>query len=364
MSIKCGIVGLPNIGKSTLFNALTNSLQAEAANYPFCTIEPNIGMVAVPDERLQKLAELNKSAKVIPTQIEFVDIAGLVKGASKGEGLGNKFLSHIREVDAICYVLRCFENADVVHVNGQVNPIQDAEIIETELLIADIESLLKQAKNTQKKLKQDKSAATKLQLIEETLKVLDNGQPARVLLNKNNAHYFKELNLLTTKPFLYICNIEEEAITGGTAMTQLMQKRAEEKNTESITICAHIEQEISNLSNAQDRQEFFQYLGIKESGLNKLIKSCYKLLGLQTFFTVGPKEAKAWIYKKGSNAQSAAGLIHTDLAKGFICAETISYLDFIQYGGEQEAKNNGCQRKEGRDYIVNDGDVMLFLFNV
>lgn len=364
MSIKCGIVGLPNVGKSTLFNALTNSLQAEAANYPFCTIEPNLGTVTVPDKRLQKLAELNNSKKIIPTQIEFVDIAGLVRGASKGEGLGNKFLAHIRGVDAICYVVRCFEDDDVIHVSGKVNPVTDAEVIETELILADIESLGKQLVTAQKKQKQDKSLAAKVILIEKLLAILDTGEPAVNLLTKSNESCFKELNLLTAKPFIYICNIKEEDIVTGNDMSRAMECVAHDKKTLSINICAQIEQEINDLKSDIDKTEFFEALGIKERGLNKLIASCYCLLNLQTFFTSSVQETRAWTLPVGMTARQAAGVIHTDFSRGFICAETISYQDYIRNGSEQEAKINGDQRKEGRDYIVCDGDILLFRFNV
>ncbi|WPX96227.1 redox-regulated ATPase YchF [Candidatus Bandiella euplotis] len=364
MESRFGIVGLPNVGKSTLFNALTNSHKANAANYPFCTIEPNVGIVAVPDFRLDKLAEVAGSKKIIPAQIEFVDIAGLVKGASKGEGLGNKFLSHIREVDAIVYMLRCFEDDDITHVEGNVDPIRDSEIIETELILSDIESLTKQLKNVEKKVKQDKLYAQQVELIGDILKVLNSGSPARLLVNDSNSQEIKKLNLLTSKPFFYICNVEEENVVNGNKFTELVKNKAAQQNSVSINISAKIEEEIANLDDEIDRREFLKEIGLEESGLNRAIKVGYKILNLNTYFTIGPKEAHAWTYKTGTTAQKAAGIIHTDFEKGFICAETISYDDYVKFNGEQGAKEVGKLRQEGREYIVQDGDIMLFRFNV
>ena len=364
MGLKCGIVGLPNVGKSTLFNALTSGFQANVANYPFCTIEPNIGVVAVPDIRLNKLAKIADSQRVIPTQIEFVDIAGLVKGANKGEGLGNKFLSHIREVDAIAYVLRCFENNDVTHVEGKIDPLKDSEIIETELILSDIASLNKQMANAEKKVRQDKAYAKQITLIEEILQILNTGKPAKLFINDDNQQEVKKLNLLTSKPFFYICNVEEESVLNGNEFTNFIESKAIAQNTISINISAKIEEEIANLSEENEKKEFLQSLGLQEGGLNKAIKAGYKILNLSTYFTVGPKETRAWTFKNSMNAQQVAGIIHTDFEKGFICAECISYSDYIKFNGEQGARRAGKLRQEGKDYIVQDGDVILFRFNV
>ena len=364
MTLKCGIVGLPNVGKSTLFNAVTSSSQADAANYPFCTIEPNIGRVSVPDERLKALAKIAGSSKIIPAQIEFVDIAGLVKGASKGEGLGNQFLAHIREVDAIAYVLRCFENSDITHVEGDIHPLRDAEIIETELILADIQSLAKQLPNIEKKAKQDKELRKQLDLISEILKVLDEGKPARVLLNDENHKEIKMLNLLTSKPFFYVCNVDEKDIATGNQYTEEVEEYAKEQNTSSIIISAKIEEEIANLEEEEEKKEFIKDMGIDKSGLEKLIATGYSILGLITYFTVGPNETHAWTIKEGIDAQKAAGVIHTDFEKGFICAETISYKDYIEYKDEVSMKAAGKIRQEGKDYVVKDGDIILFRFNV
>jgi GTP-binding protein YchF len=364
MGFRCGIVGLPNVGKSTLFNALTNSYQANAANYPFCTIEPNIGIVAVPDTRLNKLTEIAGSQKIIPAQIEFVDIAGLVKGASKGEGLGNKFLSHIREVDAIVYMLRCFENDDITHVEGIVDPVRDSDIIETELMLSDIESLTKQLSNAEKKAKQDKLYGEQAILIKELLDLLNSGTPARAMVTEANSQEIRSLNLLTSKPFFYICNVEEESVLTGNQFTKLIESKAASQNSISIIISAKIEEEIANLENEEERQEFLESIGLEESGLNKAIKVGYKILNLNTYFTVGPKEAHAWTFKTGTTAQKAAGIIHTDFEKGFICAETVSYDDYVKFNGEQGAKEVGKLRQEGKEYMVQDGDILLFRFNV
>jgi len=363
MGFKCGIVGLPNIGKSTLFNALTSTQKASAENYPFCTIEPNNGIVSVPDNRLVNLSNIVNSKKIIPTQIEFVDIAGIVKGVSKGEGLGNKFLSHIRNVDAIVYMVRCFDNNDITHVEGNTDPIRDTEIIETELILADIESLNKQFITIEKKAKQDKNLAKKVLLINQILKVLNVGKPAKSIVNDSNEELIKELNLLTSKPFFYICNVDEESVLKGNKFSKLIDEKALSQNSASINISAKIEEEISNLDNELEQKEFLKELGLEESGLDKVIKTGYEVLGLQTYFTAGPQETRAWTFKKGILAQKAAGIIHTDFEVGFICAETVSYNDYIKYSGEQGAKESGKLRQEGKDYIVNDGDVILFRFN-
>jgi GTP-binding protein YchF len=364
MGFKCGIVGLPNVGKSTLFNALTSSQQASAANYPFCTIEPNNGLVLVPDERLKKLSDIAGSKKIISTQMEFVDIAGIVKGASKGEGLGNKFLAHIRNVDSIVYMVRCFYDDDITHVEGNVDPIRDTEIIETELILADIESLNRQLKTIEKKAKQDKSLAEIVSLINQMLPILDSGNPARMFMNESNEEKVKALNLLTSKPFFYICNVEEDCVLNGNEFSKLVEQKAIKQNAVSINISAKIEEEISNLNDDAEKKEFLNELGLDESGLNRVVKAGYKILNLNTYFTVGPQETRAWTFKRGTTAQKAAGIIHTDFETGFICAETISYDDYIKYNGEHGAREVGKLRQEGRDYFVNDGDVMLFRFNV
>ncbi len=364
MGFKCGIVGLPNIGKSTLFNALTSSQQASAANYPFCTIEPNQALVPVPDERLKKLSNIATSKKIISAQIEFVDIAGIVKGASDGEGLGNKFLSYIRNVDAIVYMVRCFDNDDITHVEGSVDPIRDTEIIETELILADIESLTKQLKNIQKKAKQDKSLAERIVIMNQILKILNAGKPARIFVNNVNEEKIKTLNLLTSIPFFYICNVDEKSVLNGNTFSKLIEQKAMYQNSTSINLSANIEEEISNLIDQEEKNEFLKALGMHKSGLNKVIKVGYNILGLNTYFTVGPQETRAWTYKKGTIAQKAAGIIHTDFENGFICAETISYKHYIQYNGEQGAKEAGKLKQEGKYYIVKDGDVILFRFNI
>lgn len=364
MGLKCGIVGLPNVGKSTLFNALTNSIQAEAANYPFCTIEPNVGVVFVPDNRLDEIAKIGKSEKVIPTQIEFVDIAGLVKGASKGEGLGNKFLSHIREVDAIIHVLRCFENDDISHVEGGIDPVRDAEIIELELILADIESLEKRIPNIEKKAKQQKELKKELEMLQEALAVLNENRPARVLSDKYTNEDLRGLHLLTTKPMLYLCNISDDQVVSGNDFSKSIDEKAAKEGANVVLVSAKIESEIAQIESNEERLEFLQGFGLEESGLSRLIKSAYELLGLITYFTVGPKEARAWTVKKGVAAPAAAGEIHTDFEKGFIRAETINYNDFVACNGESGAREAGKLRVEGKDYIVADGDVMHFRFNV
>jgi len=366
VGFKCGIVGLPNVGKSTLFNALLSTMQAEAANYPFCTIEPNVGRVSVPDERISKLASIAGSAQIIPTQLEFVDIAGLVRGASKGEGLGNQFLSHIREVDAIIYVLRCFEDGNITHVEGTIDPLRDAEIIETELVLADMESLEKRLPNLQKKAKGgDKDSIAQVAMIERALKVVGEGKPAR-LTEANNADekkILRDLQLLTTKPTMYVCNVEEESAKGGNALSAKVAEMAKKKNAPSVVISAKIEAEISMLETDAEKQEFLSTLGLEETGLSRIIKAGYSLLDLITYFTVGPKEARAWTIVKGTQGPAAAGVIHTDFEKGFIRAETIAYADYVATNGEAGAKEAGKFRLEGKEYVVKDGDVLHFRFN-
>lgn len=366
MGFNCGIVGLPNVGKSTLFNALTNTAAAEAANYPFCTIEPNIGRVGVPDERLQTIAKIGQSAQIIPTQLEFVDIAGLVRGASKGEGLGNQFLSHIREVDAIVHVLRCFEDDDITHVDGKIDPISDAETIETELILADLESLEKRIPNLEKKVRgKDKEAIMQMDLSKRALEVLGQGERAiKTEISPDEAKAFKGLQLLTSKPIMYACNVGENEIMEGNSVTAKVEERAKKENVPCVLISAQIEAEIANLPSQEEKQEFLDSLGLPETGLNRIIRSGQTLLNLITYFTVGPKEARAWTVRKGAKAPEAAGVIHTDFEKGFIRAETVAYNDFVNCNGEQGAKDAGKLRLEGKDYIVQDGDVMHFRFNV
>lgn len=364
MGFNCGIVGLPNVGKSTLFNALLSQQAAEAANYPFCTIEPNTGRVAVPDARLDEIASLAGSAQVIPTQLEFVDIAGLVRGASKGEGLGNQFLSHIREVDAIVYVLRCFDDDDITHVEGSVDPLRDAEIIETELVLADLESLEKRKDGLIKKVRgQDKEAKATLDLVERILPLLEEGKAARYYqpADAEEAKRVKLLQLLTSKPAMVVCNVEEESAASGNALSAKVQ---EAMNTlPVVVVSARIESEIATLD-AEEKQEFLSEIGLKESGLARIIRSGYDLLNLITFFTAGPKEARAWTVYNGAQAPQAAGVIHTDFEKGFIRAETIAYADYIACKGESGAKEAGKLRLEGKEYSVQDGDIFHFRFNV
>jgi len=366
MGFNCGIVGLPNVGKSTLFNALTATQAAEAANYPFCTIEPNIGRVAVPDERLEVCARLGKSAKIVATQLEFVDIAGLVRGASKGEGLGNQFLGHIREVDAIAHVLRCFEDGNVTHVEGSIDPIRDAETVETELMIADLESLEKRAAAAQKRARgADKEARAQLEAMEAALTLLRDGKPARTLHPAaEQAPVFRSLQLLTAKPVLYVCNVEEGAAATGNAQSLRVADYATARGAASVLIAAASEAEIAALADEAEQREFLEALGLKETGLARVIRAGYRLLDLVTFFTVGPKEAHAWTVPGGAKAPQAAGAIHTDFEKGFIRAETISFADFVAFGGEQGAKEAGKMRLEGADYVVQDGDIFHFRFNV
>jgi GTP-binding protein YchF len=364
MGFKCGIVGLPNVGKSTLFNALTRTAAAQAANFPFCTIEPNVGEVSVPDERLDKIAAIGKSAEIIPTRLSFVDIAGLVKGAAQGEGLGNQFLANIREVDAIAYVLRCFEDDDIVHVSGRIDPLTDAEVVETELMLADMESLEKRIPNLEKKLRgQDKDAKATIELINRALDVLRDGKPARhVEISEDEKKAFKELNLLTSKPALYICNVDEDSAAEGNELTKKVEEYAKAQNARMVIISAEIESQLSQLDD-EEQAEFLESLGLEEPGLNRIIREGYKLLNLQTYFTVGPKEARAWTITEGTKAPQAAGVIHTDFERGFIRAQTIAYEDFIALGGEAAAKEAGKARDEGKEYVVKDGDIMLFKFN-
>ncbi|HXG80032.1 MAG TPA: redox-regulated ATPase YchF [Methyloceanibacter sp.] len=363
MGFKCGIVGLPNVGKSTLFNALTESAAAQAANYPFCTIEPNVGEVPVPDPRLDKLAAVAKSAQIVPTRLTFVDIAGLVKGASKGEGLGNQFLAHIREVDAIAYVLRCFEDSDVVHVEGRVDPIADAETIETELMLADLESLERRLPILEKKMRgQDKEAKKTSELVERALALLREGKPARLAnASEEERPLFKSLGLLTTKPVLYVANVDEASAATGNAHSALVAERAAKEGAGCVVISAKIEAELAELR-PEERRVYLAELGLSEPGLNRLIREGYKLLGLITYFTAGPKEARAWTVPQGTRAPQAAGVIHTDFEKGFIRAETIPYEDYVALGGEAGARDAGKLRLEGKDYVVRDGDVLHFRF--
>jgi GTP-binding protein YchF len=367
MSFKCGIVGLPNVGKSTLFNALTQTASAEAANYPFCTIEPNVGKVSVPDERLEKLAKIAGSAEIIPTQIEFVDIAGLVKGASTGEGLGNKFLSHIREVDAIVNVVRCFEDENIVHVEGGVDPIRDAELISLELILADLESLQKRISNLEKKSKNaDKESKLIIEVGKKALEVLSAEKPASLtdLKDADEIKAFNDLQLITAKPQLFVCNLSEEEVVSGNKYSKLLEKMCQENGFPVLRISAQVESEIANLTSEEEKKEFLEAVGLAETGLSQIIKAGYGLLNMITFFTVGPKECHGWQLQKGSSAPQAAGVIHTDFEKGFIRAETIGYEDYIKNNGEEGCKSAGKLRLEGKEYVASDGDVFHFRFNV
>ncbi|GAA3085930.1 redox-regulated ATPase YchF [Rhizobium viscosum] len=366
MGFKCGIVGLPNVGKSTLFNALTKTAAAQAANYPFCTIEPNTGEVAVPDARMQKLANVAKSKEIIPTRINFVDIAGLVRGASKGEGLGNQFLANIREVDAIVHVLRCFEDGDITHVEGRIDPVADAETIETELMLADLDSLERRTEQTRKRAtSKDKDSMAMLPIMEASLALLQDGKPVRTLLSKLDAeetNILKGLNLLTSHPVLYVCNVAEGDAATGNKYTEAVAAMAKAQGAETVTISAAIESEVAQLPD-EEAKEFLSALGLDEAGLDRLIRAGYKLLHLITYFTVGPKETRAWTIERGTKAPQAAGVIHSDFERGFIRANTIAYDDYIQFGGEVGAKEAGKARDEGKEYVVQDGDVIHFRFN-
>ena len=366
MGFKCGIVGLPNVGKSTLFNALTKTAAAQAANYPFCTIEPNTGEVAVPDPRLSEIAAIAKSKEIVPTRISFVDIAGLVRGASKGEGLGNQFLANIREVDAIVHVLRCFEDDDITHVEGRIDPVADAEVVETELMLADLESLERRIVATRKKATgKEKEAMTVLPVMERALALLQEGRPVRLLrkdMAAEDIRLLDGLNLLTSHPVLYVCNVAEDDAATGNAHTKAVEVMAEAQGASVIIISAAIEAEVAQLPDAE-AAEYLETMGLEEPGLNREIRAGYELLHLITFFTVGPKEARAWTVERGAKAPQAAGEIHTDFERGFIRAQTIAYDDYVRLGGEQAAKEAGKARDEGKEYVVHDGDIMLFKFN-
>ena len=366
MGFRCGIVGLPNVGKSTLFNALTETQAAQAANYPFCTIEPNVGQVSVPDERLDKIAAIAGSAKIIPTQLAFVDIAGLVKGASQGEGLGNQFLGNIREVDAIVHVLRCFEDDDIQHVSNKVDPIADAEVVETELMLSDLESLEKRVPNAQKRATAgDKEAKITASVLGQALDLLRDGKPARLTQpnDEEEARVLRQAQLITAKPVLYVCNVGEEDAAKGNALSDLVFEKAKAEGAQAVVVSAAIESELVGMD-MEDRAEYLAELGLQESGLSRVIKAGYRLLGLNTFFTAGPKEARAWTFPEGAKAPQAAGEIHTDFERGFIRAETIAFDDYVALNGESGAREAGKLRQEGKEYLVQDGDVLMFKFNV
>ncbi len=363
MGFKCGIVGLPNVGKSTLFNALTNTASAAAANYPFCTIEPNVGNVPVPDTRLYELQKAGGSATVIPTQLSFVDIAGLVRGASKGEGLGNQFLGNIREVDAIIHVLRCFEDDDITHVDGKVDPIADAETIETELMLADLESLQARVHGLGRRVRGgDKDAINAMKMIDKCIPLLEDGKPARLVEvgDEDEQEAMEMLQLLTSKPVLYVCNVDEDAAADGNEFSAIALKMAAKQGAAAVVISAAVESEIAQLDDEEEKAEFLETLGLGQTGLARVIRAGYDLLGLVTYFTCGPKETRAWTITDGTKAPQAAGVIHTDFERGFIRAETTAYDDYVGLGGEQGAKDAGKMRLEGKEYIVRDGDVMMF----
>jgi len=366
MGLKCGIVGLPNVGKSTLFNALTASQSAMAANYPFCTIEPNTGIVPLEDERLKGLVKIAGSAKIIPAYMEFVDIAGLVRGASKGEGLGNQFLGHIREVDAILHVLRCFENDDITHVHGKIDPVYDAEIIETELILADLESVQKRLPALRKKYQSgDKALKDQIEILENIEIYLNKNLPVRHLIKTpEDAEIYKGLQLITSKPILYICNVLESEASTGNKYSEALAKKGQEQGIDTVIISSQIESEISILESEEEKSYFLSSIGLTETGLSKIVKASYKLLNMQSYFTIGPKEGRAWTFKAGTIAPAAAGIIHTDFEKGFIRAEVIAYADYLACGGEIKAKETGKMRIEGREYVMQDGDVVHFRFNV
>lgn len=367
MGFNCGIVGLPNVGKSTLFNALTATAAAQAANFPFCTIEPNIGRVAVPDERLQKIAQIAGSQAILPAQLEFVDIAGLVKGASKGEGLGNQFLANIRETDAIIHVLRCFEDDDIHHVDGNVDPIRDAEVIETELMLADLESITKQVDNIAKKTRGgDKEIKAQHDFMVKIKAALEEGKPASTVApsDEDEERWMAHCQMITSKPVLFVCNVSDSDVVSGNAHTKKVEQMVGSRGAQMVIICASIESEIALLDSQEEKIEFLSALGLEEPGLNRIIKAGYKLLKLQTYFTAGPKETRAWTIPVGAKAPQAAGCIHSDFERGFIRAETIAYDDYITCNGEVGAKEKGKMRQEGKEYIVKDGDIILFRFNV